>query len=329
VRVPQWTGTNDFIWAYWGNPAATALPASSTNGLVWHTDHTLVWHLKESGFPYADSAQVYPALSGTAPTSSAGIVGRGCTFNGTTQYLDAGPTALGNAFTLSTWAKVDLTASNIQMLLANKPTSFNSAGFGLFVNSYNTSDGELRLETGDGTIGLTAATGTGAVSFGAWHRLTAVVDELGGSARLYVDGSDRTAASAIATDFPNQTGLNLGRFTNSSYYFKGALDEVRIESGKRSSNWVWASWLTVASNTALASYSAVNPQPQLSVAASGNGPLLSWPYNAGPFTLLTTTNLASPPAWVPATNSAVLVNGQWQVQLSTGDPGRHFYRLRQ
>ena len=50
VRVPQLSSTNDFIWAYWGNPMATGPPASSTNGSVWSSDHLLVYHLKENGF---------------------------------------------------------------------------------------------------------------------------------------------------------------------------------------------------------------------------------------------------------------------------------------
>src|SRR5205807_2119763 len=32
VQVPLLSGTNDSIWAYWGNPVGTNLPASSTNG---------------------------------------------------------------------------------------------------------------------------------------------------------------------------------------------------------------------------------------------------------------------------------------------------------
>src|SRR4051812_32544282 len=38
VQVPLLAGTNDSIWAYWGNPAGTNLPASSTNGSVWSQD---------------------------------------------------------------------------------------------------------------------------------------------------------------------------------------------------------------------------------------------------------------------------------------------------
>jgi len=52
----------------------------------------------------------------------------------------------------------------------------------------------------------------------------------------------------------NQAALNLARFTSGNFYWKGMIDEARIESVARSSNWVWATWMTVASNSALASY---------------------------------------------------------------------------
>ena len=35
VQLPSLASSNDFIWAYWGNPLATNLPATSTNGAVW------------------------------------------------------------------------------------------------------------------------------------------------------------------------------------------------------------------------------------------------------------------------------------------------------
>src|SRR4051812_43093567 len=84
VQVPLLAGTNDSVWAYWGNPAGTNLPASSTNGSVWSQDFELVWHLKETGLPFADSTLKHPATSGNTPTSTLGQVGHGCLFDGVT-----------------------------------------------------------------------------------------------------------------------------------------------------------------------------------------------------------------------------------------------------
>lgn len=60
--------------------------------------------------------------------------------------------------------------------------------------------------------------------------------------------------ASIRADLNNQAAMNLARFTSGNFYSKGMIDEARIESVTRSSNWVWATWMTVASNTALASY---------------------------------------------------------------------------
>ncbi|HEX4264255.1 MAG TPA: DUF2341 domain-containing protein [Verrucomicrobiae bacterium] len=329
VNVPSLSSPNDFIWAYWGNPAATNPPAFTTNGTVW-PNHDLVWHLKETTLPFVDSAGQHPALTGTAPISTPGSIGRGSLFNGTSQFLNSGPVNVGTAFTLSAWVKVDPSASSIQTIWANKQGGWNSAGFALYVNSYQTSDQRLILETGDGVDGINASTVPNVVTPGQWHRVTASVDETGGKARLYVDGTDCTQASNIDTAFPNQSGINLGRFTNSSLFFKGALDEVRIEAGQRSSNWVWAAWMNVVSNTSLASYASVaQAAPALSIGGSiDGGTVLIWPASGVGFALYTSTNLAPPISWTLATNQPALSNNQWQITLPQDGSASRYYRLQ-
>ncbi|HEY2084215.1 MAG TPA: DUF2341 domain-containing protein [Verrucomicrobiae bacterium] len=329
VNVPALSAANNFIWAYWGNPAATNPPAWTTNGAVW-PNHDLVWHLKETTLPFADSTGQHPALAGTAPASTSGKIGRGSLFNGTSQYLDGGPMDVGAAFTLSAWVKVDPSASSIQTIWANKPGGWNSAGFALYVNTYQTSDQRLILETGDGVNGINASTVPNVVTPGQWHRVTAVVDKTGGAARLYVDGTDYTQASNIDSALPTQAGINLGRFTNSSLYFKGAMDEVRIEAGQRSSNWVWAAWMNVVSNTSLANYTAVTQAvPALSIGgATGGGTVLTWPASGVGFSLYTATNLTAPVNWMLATNQPVLSNSQWQITLPQDGSVSRYYRLQ-
>jgi Concanavalin A-like lectin/glucanases superfamily/Domain of unknown function (DUF2341) len=326
VRVPSITDTNDYVWAYWSNPAAN-LPASSTNGSVWLPEHDLVWHLKESTFPYADATQQHPALSGTTPASTSAKIGRGCTFNGTSQYLNGGSVNLGNTFTLSAWVKIDPTATSIQTILANKSGGWNMNGFAFYVNSYQTTDQKLILETGNGTTGQNASTIANVVTPGQWHHVAAVVDELSGTARLFVDGTDYTQNNSVTTDFLNQGVINLGRFTNSSLYFKGAMDEVRIEAGTWSSNWIWSASMNATSSQTFVNYSSVNPRPVLSVGSLGNNATLTWPTSAGAVILYTTTNLAPSAIWTPVTNQPVLVEDQWQIQLPNIGTSS-FYRLQ-
>jgi hypothetical protein len=283
VQVPALAGTNNFIWAYWGNAAAVTPPDFTTNGAVWLPpafqslpSYEVVYHLEQSGFPYLDSTLQYPANGTTAPVSTPGIVGQAGSFSGAA-YLDAGNVNLGNQFTMSAWVNINPTASNIQGVWVNGPGGYTSAEIALFVNDYNTADGALLLGTGDGTAGQQPETATGVVTTGQWHLLTAVVDRPGGTTQLYVDGTLQ-ASGSVVTDFPTNSDMNLGRFNSGSFAFNGLIDESRIHSGLDDANWTWASYMTVAQNASFETYSAVSsPAVILSIQRSGNNVILSWP----------------------------------------------------
>jgi hypothetical protein len=245
--------------------------------------YDLVWHLKEMGFPFADSALDYPATNGVAPTAVDGIVGNGELFNGISNFLDAGAVSnLDDAFTLSAWVDIATNAGSIQTIWANKKGGYGSAGFALFVDYYQTTNQALLLDTGDGTTGSELSTAAGAVTFGQWHLITAAIGRTNKSVAFYVDGISTpvVSGSPLVADFVNDADLNLGRLTNSFDYFNGMIDEARIHSGIESSNWVWASYMTVASNSVWLAYSSVTNSSVLStplmIQGSGNQVVLTW-----------------------------------------------------
>ncbi len=197
------------------------------------------------------------------------------------------------------------------------------------MDTYQTTDQKLLFETGDGTSGVTAATGSGAVTFGQWHQVAAVVDQASGTANLYVDGSNCAANVAIQAGFTTQGDLNLGRFTNNALYFKGGLDEARIEVGARSANWIWANWMTAASNATWTSYSPVVRQtPSLLLSTVAGSPVLSWPAAGLAFALYAATNLTPPVLWTRVTNAPSLTATQWEVHLPKDAANPQFYRLQ-
>lgn len=305
VQVPSIASTNDYITACWGNASDSAMPASDTNGLVWQTlsgsnDFALVYHLSQSNFPYADSTLQYPATSGIAPAPTNGIVGDGCAFNGTSSFLVASNAVnLGSDFSLSAWVNLSPSSTNIQTIWANKAAGGSSNGVALFVNTYNTADGALLFETGDGTPNspITAISVSHAVSVGAWHHLFVSADRNAGTAALYVDGVNVTAAgtNTIVTDFANNATMTLGSFTNSHWFLNGTMDEARIESGVRSPAWVWTSWATVA-ETNFATFGSVTlPTATLQAQTVNGQPVVIWtggvlqsaPNVTGPYTDMT------------------------------------------
>ena len=236
------------------------------------SDFDLVWHMNQSGFPFADSTLQNPALTGAAANSAPGVAGPGIAFSGST-YLSAGAMGLSNSFTISAWINVLPTASNIQTVWASKAGAGTANGFALNVDNFNTTDGALRFITGDGSSTAATSSSAGAVSFGQWHLVTAVVDTAANAAHIYVDGNEVTqGANSILADFSRTNTVLLGKASDNSWFFHGSIDEARIQAGAQSSAWIWASWATVATNSGFAIYhSVVNPAgPQASITSPVN-----------------------------------------------------------
>jgi hypothetical protein len=200
------------------------------------------------------------------------------------------------------------------------------------VNSWNKGDGVVEFDSVGIPVGshnATAVTPAGAVSFGQWHLVTAVVDCTANTVRLYVDGVDRTSTSTVGAGIQTTNTLRVGSHLSNGCYVNGSLDEARIENGARSPNWVWAAYMNVLSNATFSSYAAVTQQvPSLSVASAAGGLVLSWPASGVGFAVGSATNLAPPVRWTPIPSSPSLLNSRWQLILPTDSFSTWFYRLQ-
>jgi hypothetical protein len=286
VQIPALATTNDFVWAFWGNPAAVQPPASDTNGDVWLPpsfeglpDFDVVYHLKESGLPYYDSTLQYPATNGLAPVLTNGIVGHGEYFaNG--KYLDAGFVNLSNQFTLNAWVNMD-NVSDIQTIWANQVGGYGKTGFTLYVDSYQTTDRQIRLETGNGSVGYLAASAAGVFTPNLWHMVTCVIDRGAGTGLIFLDGANATSANAVRTDFSITNDVEFARFDDGNFGFHGIMDEASIRAGTNSPNWIWASYMNVASNSMFQTYSSFSSSVVvLNVQSVGSQIELTWPQGA-------------------------------------------------
>jgi hypothetical protein len=263
VRIPRFTN-NVSVLAQWGGPDRE-LPVTSTNGGVWTNDYVGVWHL--SGLAATDSARAADAVLDGTPTVL-GRVGVGRCFRGfsvdTVEIPWASVYNLATNFEVQGWFKVDPTekpAAGEYITLSNKEGAggFSDRNWWIAIRS----DGRLWWRSSPG-IDITNTTD---LANGVWRHFSAVHD--GTAAHLYVDGV-RVATDASPGTVDVQTAPVLfGELQGNARRMQGLLDEMRISRVRRSSNWVWASYQTMASNRAFTSYGAAtsNAPPVLGVVA--------------------------------------------------------------
>jgi hypothetical protein len=72
----------------------------------------------------------------------------------------------------------------------------------------------------------------------------------------------------------------------------------------------------------------IKDQPQVGLRLTAGNPALTWPPEAGIFSLYATTSIFPVAAWQPVTNEPALSNGQWNVVLAVPTNRNLFYRLQ-
>ncbi|MGV3757791.1 MAG: LamG-like jellyroll fold domain-containing protein, partial [Verrucomicrobiota bacterium] len=157
-----------------------------------------------------------------------GQVGQAARFFGT-NFVGVGGLNLGSNFTIASWVWIDPTATNMQTIMANSVGGSASDGFRLFVNTYNTSDGAVNFETGNGTTGNGAKSTTAKVMPGAWNFVAITANRTAGTAAIYVNGTNYTADGSITTNFNITNALFIGQMgVTGGAKLRGQLDEVAI-----------------------------------------------------------------------------------------------------
>ena len=262
VRIPELTN-NLLIYALW-QQAGVVAPPCATNGAAWEGGFRGVWHLSEtapgtgSGFIYRDStAFTNHGADYVSATDKAGVVNGGQAFDGADDYIGAASHAssVNNNFTISFWVfpttthEIDAegpgyiagTQGQRYTLGAENGGNVN-AGAGISVGN----NGVSVYEHGSGYMPAMLVW-SGALS--GWTHVTVVYQAK--QPRLYINGvlvrigytSNRGAT------FPGST------FGGGSYgFFPGNIDEFRVESLSRSSNWIQACHMTMASNNVFCAY---------------------------------------------------------------------------
>jgi hypothetical protein len=246
VQVPALSGTNDYVYAYWGR-ATNAAPCT-TNGATWSNGYAGVWHLNNPTNPVDSSANNRHGTN-AGVTAAAGRIGGGGYFNGSARIVATNNIGISGsaARTLSCWANIIAT-----------PDPGGLLGWG-------TTEGNGRLSyitpsTAGGYAfsfwGYTQDRSSGVLSRdSAWHLITATYD--GANVSVCVDGVLRVSgANALNTD---NTPVYMGCPGSRSSYITGCLDELSIATVARSTNWIWACWSNQVAGSAFLAYGAVGP----------------------------------------------------------------------
>ena len=248
VQVPQFTNSCS-IWAYWGNAAATTQRPYTTNGSTWSEGYIGVWHMRATNewdsSPYANN--ITGAGGDVNPT--AGLVGSALQFNqpannSYVQLATAPPVPPNTNYAIEAWVKWDGGNGSDQEIVSGWGAwDFEVNRYGVF-NYYGGNPLGTQLS------GVTLNTSD-------WYHV--VVSQDPSLARMYVNG---VQAHANAPSFQIAPTERIGNFYSGNYGFPGKIDEVRLSQVARSSNWLWACYRSIASNSAFTTYGSAAGTPR-------------------------------------------------------------------
>ena len=245
VQVPALASSNDYIYAYWGMSNTNAAPCT-TNGAVWDSNFRGVWHLGESSGNAADSTtNGNTGVSASGVTRGPALIDGGAAFDGVNGKFTVSSTmglGLYNV-TMESWAYI--TPSTHGALIKIGDTS---AGYAVGLGGTDFSN------VGMNFLGLyeNARWLNPGVSMGAgWHHFVLVVN--GGSPVGYLDASP-TVIGGSSPNAPVGAITQIGGYSYNGRLFNGTQDEVRVSSTIRSSNWIWASFMSQGSNSVFNTY---------------------------------------------------------------------------
>lgn len=183
------------------------------------------------------SAQCYP--NGNALSFSGGVTsGAKVTFSGSSFDFNSSP------LTIEAWIYFT-GSSNIQTIVSTSNDGGGSqGGYALMVNSWNSSDRKLVLQTKNAAL---YTTNNNVIPLNTWTHVAAVITT-NSSATLYVNG---IAQSTTGTVLYQASGLPfcIGALQSTYYHFNGKIDELRIWSTNQSSSMASSYNTSVATNT--------------------------------------------------------------------------------
>ena len=261
VQVPAFTN-NATIWMLWRKAGLTA-PAYTTSGATWSEGFTVVAHQSESAGAVLDSTAYRNngTVSGNPVQAVSGVVAGCDQFDGLDDGIAFGTVGRPiNSFTFSAWIKtsqgheIDAESTSSTTGTAGQKYAFepeliaNEGGAGMSIGTNGVSVYEHSSSYMPPLAVYSASIGSD------WNYVSVTYSNK--LPRIYVNGTlartGQTSTRPVVFS-PYRIGLQSNGYGN----LLGSMDETRISSVPRSANWIWAEYMTAASNSVLATYGGV------------------------------------------------------------------------
>lgn len=264
VRIPTFTD-NTSIWATWGDSAYNFQEDYTTNGNVWSSEFKGVWHLGEADNLVKDStSNSHDADTVTgAPLSTEGHISLATDFNnGTADHITVPNSTdfdIGTSFTISAWVSYRNPLASSEDSIAG---TFNAGWIFGFENSGNWD----QLQVYNNSQGWISSGNT--VQANTWNYVVYTFEQNIPSdatdGKFFHDGVFTASKDGEPITSTNKLHIGAGGPAKvASARFNGIIDELRIESATRSSEWVEACYKTQGPNhSTYVSYGTVVPPPR-------------------------------------------------------------------
>ncbi|OHD56455.1 MAG: hypothetical protein A2096_12055 [Spirochaetes bacterium GWF1_41_5] len=239
---------------------------------VWDSGYAAVWHLsEETGSIAVDStSNTNDGIPKNNPNSVAGKTGNAINFvNAGTQWFDCGNdpvlNIIGTEITIECWIKYagGVIPSGERRTIISK---YNSDGWILSLFAGSPDYYRFWFDTGDCSYNTAPTT--------AWTHWVGTYN--GSQVIQYIDGIKVTNRSKSDNILTSSSNLYIGRHVTGNTFFDGIIDELRLSSVARSSNWILTGYSNQYSPLAFRSLGALNEYgvPVIGISALSSPPVI-------------------------------------------------------
>jgi hypothetical protein len=269
VRVPEIWGnsSNDYIYMYYGDPAASA--DTQDPDTLWE-GYFMVYHFNEAATTISDSSPW--AYDGASKTSGAvdiaaelqpGKIGNAIrterAATGTKRYVRTSFDLWMAIWTIEAWVKADNAPQN-SAGYTNGVMKFHTI-YNITWDHSGTSAATLQVKDAKSTPAWKEISFGSGLTGGQWYYLSGVFDpEWPPRLEAYVNGElvDSTGTLSGVLEDPSDPFLCLGTESNENFSLDALIDEVRITTRGRSPEYIRAQYLNM--NGQFTSFGSVENQ---------------------------------------------------------------------